>query len=112
MHLTGTMLARSPRMNDRPLSPLPSLISPLRSAAERPRGEERVNMSSRNTISVLALVASGALACAGCAAQSEDPVEDRQPVVSVDDETQGDTAAIAPSPDADPAVAERPGEST
>jgi hypothetical protein len=35
MHLTGTMLARPSRMNDRPLYPAPSLISPVR-AAEAP----------------------------------------------------------------------------
>jgi hypothetical protein len=27
MELTGTTLARSPRMNDRPLSPLPSILA-------------------------------------------------------------------------------------
>jgi hypothetical protein len=52
-------------------------------------------------MSVLALAASGALACTGCAAQSEDPVEEQEAVVSA-----------APDADPQPAAAgdERTGE--
>jgi hypothetical protein len=55
-------------------------------------------MSSRNMASVLALVASGSLACAGCAAQSEDPAGEGAQV-------PGEEQVAAPSGDNDPQAA-------
>src|SRR5262249_14898950 len=63
-------------------------------------------MSSRNTMSVLALVAAGALACAGCAAQSDDAVKDHETSTSEGAPAQVDPALGAATHDeATPAAA-------
>jgi hypothetical protein len=58
-------------------------------------------------MSVLALVASGALACAGCAAQSEEPVIDQEPGTASAEpgRAQDEAAAATPGAPAEQALA-------